>query len=94
MSSKAKKLVEKLRRTKRNWSCGDLTDILESTGFEWRESKHRVFRHPEFPELGSYPIPRRNGLPPAYAKDVLGLVQGALALYQAQEEEEKKEDGK
>lgn len=74
MSSKAAKLLAKLRRTKRNWNHLDLHTILEDAGFEWRDSKHRVYRHPDFPELGSYPIPRDSELAPAYAKDVLALV--------------------
>ena len=87
MTSKERKLLDKLRQTRRNWSCGDLTTILQGTGFEWRDGKHRVFRHPEFPDLGSYPIPRSEGLAPAYARDVLRLVEDALARYKAQEEE-------
>lgn len=80
MPSKAEKLLRKLRQTKRNWDFADLNTILKGAGFEWHDSKHRVYRHPEFPEIGSYPLPRSDGLPPAYAKDVLGLVKQAEAL--------------
>lgn len=92
MAPRAKKLLDKLRQTKRDWSCGDLTTILESTGFEWRESGHRVFRHPEFTDLGSYPLPRATGLAPAYAKAVLILAETALGRYDAQVK--KKQEGR
>lgn len=81
MVSDAKKLLDKLRETKRNWSCDDLTTILEGAGFKWRDSGHRVFTHQIFSELGSYPIPRDDGLPPAYAKDVERCVDKALERY-------------
>ena len=89
MPSKATKLLTKLRQTKRNWDHGDLHTILKDAGFEYRESGHRVYRHPEFPELGSYPIPRDDGLAPAYAKDVLSLVEKVLEL-----KEDKDHNGK
>lgn len=89
MTSKAQKLLDKLRKNRRNWSCGDLTTILKGTGFEWRDSKHRVFHHSEFPDLGSYPIPRSDELAPDYAKHVLRCVEEALARYKAREESEK-----
>lgn len=87
MTSKARKLLRKLRQTKRNWNCRDLTTILEGVGFEYRESKHRVFKHPVFPELGSYPIPRSDELAPDYAKDVLELAEEAIRLYEERREE-------
>lgn len=90
MVSKAKKLLDKLRQTKRNWNYKELTTILEGAGFEWRDSGHRVFRHPKFPEIGSYPIPRSDGLPPAYAKDVLKLVEDAISRYQAEKKDDEK----
>lgn len=86
MVSKARKLLEKLRETKRNWTCSDLTTILEGAGFEWRDSKHRVFRHSEFSDLGSYPIPRTDELAPVYAKDVLRCVEEAIERYLARRE--------
>lgn len=74
MTSKAQKLLQKLRDTKRGWNYRDLHTVLRGAGFEWRESKHRVYRHPEHPELGSYPIPRDDDLAPQYARDVERLV--------------------
>lgn len=82
MVSKATKLLRKLRNRKRNWTCDELTTILEGVGFEYRESGHRVFKHPEFPELGSYPLPRSDELAPAYAKKVEELVDEAIGLYE------------
>jgi hypothetical protein len=75
MASKAQKLLKRLQQTKRGWSARDLHTILVNAGFEWRESRHRVYRHPAYPDLGSYPIPRENDLAPQYARDVLRLVE-------------------
>ena len=80
MSSKGGKLLARLRIQKRNWNHNDLHVVLLEAGFEWHDSKHRVYRHPDFPELGSYPIPRSDGLAPQYAKDVLNLVEAARRL--------------
>lgn len=80
MPPKYEKLLAKLRQTKRNWSSGDLHTILKGVGFEWHDSKHRVYRHPDFPDLGSYPLPRGyDPLAPAYAKKVLELADSVLA---------------
>ncbi len=75
MASKAQKLLQRLRQTKRGWSARDLHTILVNAGFEWRESGHRVYRHPVHRELGSYPIPREKDLAPQYARDVLRRVE-------------------
>lgn len=90
MPSKAEKLLEQLRKNTRNWNHRDLHVILKGAGFDWRDSQHRVYRHPEFRELGSYPIPREDDLAPGYAKDVLQLVEKALELYR----ERRKKDNK
>ena len=87
MVSKARKLLDRLEETRRNWSCGDLTTILQGAGFEYRDGGHRVFSHPIFTDLGSYPIPRSDDLAPAYAKDVLRCVHEAIRRYEDMREE-------
>jgi len=89
VASKAEKLLQRLRDHKRNWDHGDLHTILKGHGFEWHESGHRVYYHPDFRELGAYPIPRSDGLPPAYAKDVLELVEKVERLRANKEGEDR-----
>ena len=91
MASKADKLLEKLRQTKRNWNHEHLHVILQSVGFGWRDSAHRVYRHPDFADLESYPIPRADGLAPQYAKDVLLLVEDVLERQKDAEDGEEEE---
>lgn len=78
MTSKAEKLLAKLREHRRGWGHRDLHTILKATGFEWRDSKHRVYRHPVHTDLGPYPIPRSDDLAPQYARDVLHCVEEVL----------------
>lgn len=91
MVSKAQKLLGRLRETKRGWNYRDLHAVLVDAGFDFRDSGHRVYRHPEYPDLGSYPIPRGNDLAPGYARDVERLVDGVARRKKA--EEGKREEG-
>ena len=63
MTSKAEKLLERMRRTKANWKRHDLDTLYEGFGFVLRNgSNHDVVSHPEFPQL-SDTLPRHRKVP-------------------------------
>ncbi len=52
MTSRAAKLLERMRRSKAGWKRQHLDTLYKGYGFHLKHgSKHDYYRHPEYPEL-------------------------------------------
>jgi len=73
--SSVKRLLEKMRRSKAGWSFDDLDKLYVGLGFKMREGgKHRVYIHPQFPELRAT-VTRSRTLAKAYVEHALHLAE-------------------
>ncbi len=78
MSSKADKLLERMRQSKSNWKRIDLDKLYEGFGFTITHGKsHDIVKHPEFPELRAT-LPRHNQLAKGYFEQAIKLVDKLL----------------
>lgn len=66
-------LREQMKLTKSGWGQDDLDTLYRGYGFTLRQSKHRVYSHPLFPQLYDS-VSRQNDLPPGYASSALKLI--------------------
>ena len=100
MTKKARKLLERMRRSAANWSRSDLDRLYTGFGFEIRHgSKHDIVKHPGYPHLRAT-LPRHTTLAKAYIRNAVKLIDELDDLTQAEElneeevEEEELEDEK
>ncbi len=64
-----------MRRSKGGWSADDLEKLYVGLGFEFREGgKHRVYIHPQFPELRAT-VTRSRSLAKGYIDYALHLAK-------------------
>ena len=83
----AKKLLERMSRTKSGWNPSDLDTVYLSKGFIKREgANHTVYVHPEFPILRAT-VARHGELPPGYIEHLLGKMRELEILKEQQEAE-------
>jgi len=67
---RARKLLDRLRESKRNWSSDDLGTILISNGFRVRKARHgSLYQHIVYKDL-IVQIANRSDLAPKYASEV------------------------
>ena len=80
MTSKAEKLLERMRRTKANWKRHDLDTLYEGFGFVLRNgSNHDIVSHPEYPNL-SDTLPRRRKVPEYNVRKAIKHIDALLEL--------------
>ena len=78
MTSKAQKLLERMRRSKSNWKKIDLEKLYEGYGFIITHgATHDIVKHPDFPELRTT-LPRHNYLAKGYVEFAIKLVNRLL----------------
>jgi len=74
------KLLQKMRESRSGWKPNDLDRLYRYFGFNVREGgKHRVYWHPEFPQLIAT-VKRGNKLDKAYIRDAVELIDRLLEL--------------
>ena len=80
MTSKAYKLLEKMRRSKSGWKRHDLDQLYEGFGFIIiHGSNHDIVKHPNFPLLRTT-LPRQNYLAIGYIEQAIKLIDKLLEL--------------
>ena len=80
VTSKAEKLLEKMRQSKSNWKRKDIETLYLGFGFIIKAGRnHDIVKHPEFPELRQT-LPRHKKLAKGYVKDAVNLVDDLLRL--------------
>jgi hypothetical protein len=88
----AQKLLERMRGSSAGWGQKDFESLLSGFGFKWKEGKkHRVYYHPEFPNLW-ISIPRHNSLRNWVARDAVKLIDELMNLSKAKEATNGKSD--
>lgn len=75
----AQKLLEDMRNSPSGWGQKDFERLLAGFGFEWKEGKHRIYYHREFPLL-VISVPRHNKLKDWVARDAVKLVDELIEL--------------
>ncbi len=74
MTSKAEKLLERMRRTKANWQRRDLENLLFGYGFQRRHGgNHDVFTHPDLTGA-QFVLPRHGTVKKAYISKAVRLI--------------------
>jgi hypothetical protein len=80
MTSKAAKLLERMRQSKSNWKRVDLDKLYEGFGFVISHGKsHDIVKHPEFPQLRAT-LPRHSYLAKGYVEYTIRLIDKLLEL--------------
>ena len=80
MTSRAEKLLERMRRSQSGWKCKDVETLLYGFGFAGRQGgNHTIFAHPVYPKL-RYTLPRHRGIRKQYVKDAVRIVDKLLEL--------------
>jgi hypothetical protein len=86
MTSKAKKLLERMRNSKVGWKRKDLDDLYLGFGFIITHGKsHDIVKHPSFPTLRTT-LPRHNFLAKGYVEFAIKLVDKVLEVEEAENE--------
>jgi len=79
MTSKGENLLDKMRRSKSNWTREDLSKLYEGFGFIITHGgSHDIVRHPDFPDLRTT-LPRHNFLAKGYVEFAVKLIDRLLA---------------
>jgi hypothetical protein len=85
MSTKAEKLLERMRNSKSNWKRTDLDSLYEGFGFVMKHGgNHDIVKHPSFPQLRAT-LPRHRQLAKGYVEFAVKLVDQLLELQKESE---------
>lgn len=80
MTTKGRKLLDKMRASKANWKAEDIKRLVTSFGFVVKNGKkHDIFIHPTHRSLRGT-IPRHTTVDKAYVEDAVRKVDELLAL--------------
>ncbi len=91
MSSKANKLLERMRQSKQGWRPHDLVTLYEGFGFiVTHGANHDIIKHPTYLQLRTT-LPRHKAINQAYIELAIKLIDTLLAL-QAEETDEPRSD--
>jgi hypothetical protein len=86
VTSKANKLLEKMRGSKNSWKRKDLDSLFLGFGFIIRNgNKHDIVTHPDFPQLRTS-LPRHTYLAKGYVEFAVALVDELLKLRSRRED--------
>jgi len=80
MTSKAQKLLERMRQSKSDWKRTDLDQLYN--GFDFiitHGGNHDIVKHPDFPELRTT-LPRHKYLAKGYVEFAIKLIDRLLEL--------------
>lgn len=76
----ARKLLESMKSTKSGWGESDMETVYLGYGFTFRDgAKHRMYYHPDFPQLHTT-VSRQRSLPPGYSHTAVKLIAELEAL--------------
>ena len=79
-STKAQKLLERMRNSKSSWKRRDLDSLYSGYGFLISHGrKHDIVRHPKYPQLRTT-LPRHKTLAKGYVEMAIKLVDNLLSL--------------
>ncbi len=84
MSTKAAKLLERMRRTKSGWGQIHFDRLLTGFGFIKGGKKEAIYTHPDHSEL-RISIPRHNSLKKWVARDAVKLIDELLEINKGDE---------
>ncbi len=85
-SNSAKKLLERMRRTKSGWKPKDFDTLYSGFGFvKIEKTNHTAYKHPKYPDL--YDLVARHGkLADGYASDAVKTIDELKARIEAEKE--------
>lgn len=87
MSSKARKLLERMRRSKSGWKRRDLDKLYRDYGFVMtRVRNHDIVKHPMFLQL-RVTLPRHTDIAIAYVQEAVKKVDQLIKLTEAANEQ-------
>lgn len=84
MSRAAKKILEKMRRTKTGWNSNDMHTLYSGFGFIKKGKNHVIYIHPDFPFIRDTIPQHPKELSPGYAKDAVKNIDLLLKLRREQ----------
>ena len=86
MTSKAEKLLERMRQSKSNWKRKDLDSLYIGFGFIITHGKkHDIVKHPDYPLLRTT-LPRHTKLAKGYVEQAIKLVDRLLEMKETRDE--------
>jgi hypothetical protein len=92
MTSKAQKLLERMKQSKAGWRRQDLDKLYTGFGFVIiHGSRHDIVKHPDFPQLRTT-LPRHGFLARGYVEFAVKLVDTLLEIQKETEDEQKPEE--
>ncbi|GBD99093.1 hypothetical protein BMS3Abin07_01125 [bacterium BMS3Abin07] len=72
--SRARKLLERMRRSKADWGANDLHALYVGFGFDFNHgSNHTIYIHPKHPELRAT-VARHGSLAVGYIQHAIKLI--------------------
>jgi len=84
MTSKAQKLLERMKQSRAGWKKQDLDKLYKSFGFIITHGgSHDIVKHPNFPQLRTT-LPRHNFIAKVYVDFAIELIE---KLHKLQKEE-------
>lgn len=92
MTSKAQKLLERMKQSKAGWKRNDLDKLYTGFGFIISHGgSHDIVKHPDFPQLRAT-LPRHNYLAIGYVEFAIKLVDMLLEMQKEKDDERKNEN--
>lgn len=86
MTSKAQKLLERMKQSKAGWKRQDLAKLYTGFGFVISHGgSHDIVKHPDFPQLRTT-LPRHNFLAKTYVEFAIKLVDSLLEMQKETED--------
>jgi len=87
MTSKAQKLLERMKQSKAGWKRQNLDKLYIGFGFIINHgSSHDIVKHPDFPQLRAT-LPRHNYLARGYVEYAIKLIDKLLEMQKEKEDE-------
>lgn len=83
--SSAERLLARMRQTAAGWGQDDLDALFRGFGFQAREGKHTVYRHPKYPQLRAT-VPRHGSLAKGYVRYAVKLIDTLKSLEEGGDE--------
>ena len=91
MTSKAQKLLERMKQSKTGWKRHDLDKLYTGFGFVINHGgSHDIVKHPDFPQLRAT-LPRHSFLARGYVEFAIKLVDMLLEMQKEKVDEQKPE---
>ncbi len=94
MSSRAEKLLERMRRSKSGWKRKDIESLYEGFGFVLHHgAKHDYYKHPDYPYLRDT-LKRSRTVPEYNVRKALRLIDRFIAMKDTMRSDEDKKSSK